>query len=792
MPGQGKGNGGDGFLGSPLTGTDSDDFLSLLETGLAGQANGGDGNDTLIGSEYSDRLNGGDGNDEVFGMGGDDRVNAGDGDDTITGGEGDDEIFGNGGIDTSRYNGSIFGFLWAAGQGNTLIVSDTDPSDGNDGTDTLRHIEFLQFDDYTFEIGGNNGALVLGEDATTDEDTPVVITFEAYDFDGGTVTVSSIGASSGSLTLIGSSPLSQGMGVGASFSYSFDPTTAFNYLAVGEYATATITIEIDDGQGNLAIQTLDVTVNGVNDAPTITGVTNLVGDLFEDTVIAANGVVSASDPDLSDTLTFSGGSGTFGTFAIDPTSGAWTYALNNASLTIQQLGVGESLIDTISVQVSDGNGGTDTVDVSLTIYGTNDDPVISAVDYDNDTVTEDGAVQTASGAVLASDVDQNDTLTYSASGGLIGTYGTLVLDPNTGAWSYALNNGSAAVQSLAAGQTVTDTFDVEVNDGNGGSDTETISINVQGANDAPVIDATVYDNTEVTEDDVLTATGVINVTEIDTNDTLSFVVLGTDTSGFGTLTVNPNGTWSYALNNDSELVQSLNTGDVRTDTFNVAVTDPSGARDTTTISITINGADDVNPDGGDGGEGGGDPEPPVSSTLSFEGQPHAASFEGAAGGVQWSSGWATFDSTLFGQLGGGGRGGGQLDTGVANGATSGTMVVVGNSGVTLEGDFVDTFDLESAQITSAFREGMTLTAEAFDQSFQLVETSPGIWESVEVFDSLGMESFVLSTAGPTFVEFSDAIFDAADRVVFTTSGGTPLPIPLSGDQFVMDDVTIFV
>ncbi|SMP35994.1 VCBS repeat-containing protein [Shimia sagamensis] len=773
-----------------VIGTQSDDVLSLEGSDLPGKIFGLSGNDSMFGGNRDDYLFGGRGNDDISGGRGNDKIFGGAGNDTMSGGEGYDKLFGGGGVDTAVFEGSVFGYTWEHGWFHKLNVKDIDASDGDTAIDTLHGVEFLQFDDYTFEIGGNNGALVLGEDAATDEDTPIVISFDAYDFDGGTVTVSTVGTSAGSLALISSSALSKGMGVGASFSYSFDPTTAFNYLAVGEYGTATITIVIDDGQGNLTTHSLDISVAGVNDAPTITGVTNDIGDLFEDSVIAANGIVSATDPDASDVLTFSGGPGTYGTFSIGPSSGAWSYALHNASSAVQELGVGESLTDTIAVEVSDGNGGTDTVNVSVIIYGTNDEPVISTVSYDNDTVTEDGAVQSASGAVVASDVDKNDTLTYSVVGSSTGFYGTLALDPNTGTWSYVLDNTSAAVQALAAGQTVVETFDVLVSDGNGGFDTATISIDVNGTNDAPVITGTLYSIPEVTEDGGLSARGLITVTEIDANDTLSYVVLGSDTSGFGTLTVNPNGTWSYALNNDSELVQNLNGGETRVDTFLVAVTDPSGARDTTSISITINGADDVNPDTGDGGGGGGG-EPPASSTLDFEGQLHAVSFEGGAGGVQWSSGWATFDSTLFGQLSPD-RGGGQLDTGVANGATSGTMVVAGTSGVTVDGDFVDTFDFESAQITSALREGMTLTVEAFDQSFQNVETSPGVFEYIEVFTSLGSESFVLSTSGPTFVEFDDTIFDAVDRVVFTTSGGTPLPIPLSGDQFVMDDVTILI
>ena len=780
----------DWFLKPIVVGTQKGDVLSLEGNGLPGKIFGRGGNDTIIGGNRSDLLFGGWGHDDISGGRGNDKIFGGTGNDTMSGGEGYDQIWGGRGRDTAVYEGSVFGYSWEQGWFRKFYVKDIDHSDGNTAIDTLRGVELLQFDDYTFKLRGANAALVLGEDATTDEDTPVVIAFDAYDFDGGTVTVASISTSQGSLSLIGSSGLAQGMGVGASFSYRFDPTTAFNYLSVGDYETATITIVIDDGQGNLTTQTLDVTVTGVNDAPSITGVTNEVGDLQEDSVLAANGVVSAVDPDVNDLLTFSGGTGTYGTFAIHPDTGAWTYILDNASLAVQELSVGDSLVDTIVVQVSDGNGGTDSANVSVTIYGSNDTPVISAITYDNDSVTEDGAVQTASGAVVASDIDKNDTLSFNVVGSATGTYGTLALDPNTGTWSYVLDNSSAAVQALAAGQTVVETFDVQVSDGNGGFDTETISIDVNGSNDVPVINGTVFNVREVTEDGGLIARGLIEVTDIDTNDTLSFTVLGSDTSGFGTLTVNPDGSWSYALNNDSELVQGLNTGDVRTDTFNVAVTDPSGARATTTLSITINGADDAEPDPGDGGDGG-EPPAPVSSTLSFEGQPHAASFEGTAGGVLWSAGWATIDTTLFGQLGGN-RGGGQLDTGVANGATRGVRVVGGTCGVTLNGDFVDTFDFKSAQVTSASNEGMQLTVEAFDQSFQFIETSPGVFENVEVFTSLGSETFTLSTTGPTLLEFDDAIFDAVDRVVFTTAGGTPLPLPLSGDLFVMDDVTIFV
>ena len=69
---------------------------------------------------------------------------------------------------------------------------------------------------------------------------------------------------------------------------------------------------------------------------------------------------------------------------------------------------------------------------------------------------------------------------------LTGTYGTLNVDP-TGLWSYTLLNSSNQVQSLAAGAVVQDIFTVRVADEFGATDTETITIDVTGVNDAPVI-----------------------------------------------------------------------------------------------------------------------------------------------------------------------------------------------------------------------------------------------------------------------------------------------------------------
>ena len=73
------------------------------------------------------------------------------------------------------------------------------------------------------------------------------------------------------------------------------------------------------------------------------------------------------------------------------------------------------------------------------------------------------------------------------------------------------------MQSLAAGQTVTDTITVTISDGKGGTATKDITITITGANDNPTIGGVATG--AVKEDGTLTTAGQLTKSDIDTNDT---------------------------------------------------------------------------------------------------------------------------------------------------------------------------------------------------------------------------------------------------------------------------------
>ncbi len=145
--------------------------------------------------------------------------------------------------------------------------------------------------------------------------------------------------------------------------------------------------------------------------------------------------------------------------------------------------------------------------MTITIQGANDAPLAIS---DSETAVEAGGSSNGStginpsGNVLSNDtdVDAGDTQTvtgvvagssFNASGnigtGVSGSYGSITINAN-GSYNYVVDNSNSAVQALrTSGNTLQDVFTYTMSDAGGLTSTTQITITIQGANDAPVLNA---------------------------------------------------------------------------------------------------------------------------------------------------------------------------------------------------------------------------------------------------------------------------------------------------------------
>lgn len=174
---------------------------------------------------------------------------------------------------------------------------------------------------------------------------------------------------------------------------------------------------------------------------------------------------------------------------------------------------GEVVTENFVYEVSDGLDASE-AQVSVTVTGTNDIPVISFNEGENlGQVIEDVTVLSpkeppeieeqfiqelplqelpdikATGQLSVFDPDNGATATWSVTAP-DGKYGILSIN-QSGVWSYALYRGegenAAGVQALNSGQVETETFTVVVTDDQSATDEAQITITVTGTNDQPAV-----------------------------------------------------------------------------------------------------------------------------------------------------------------------------------------------------------------------------------------------------------------------------------------------------------------
>lgn len=330
-------------------------------------------------------------------------------------------------------------------------------------------------------------------------------------------------------------------------------TGAIQWTPTAQQAmTHQFVIRLGDTAGNLALQTVVLTVTGdiavLPDEYTVA----------EDGVLTVPAATGVLDNDGSgETLTAELVSQpTNGTLTLNA-DGSFTYTPNDDF----------SGVDTFTYRAKNGSIEGNIATVKINVTPLSDPPVGVA---DNYTTNEDTTltVPVADG-VLKNDSDPDeDTLTVTVDTSPV--HGTLALNPD-----------GSFVYTPTGNYNGTDTFTYRISDGTHTSDPITVTITVTAANDAPTGVADEYSMSEETTLTVDAANGVLKNDTDPEGDAMTAVIETSPSSG--TLTLNPNGSFTYvpAANFQGQV------------TFTYRVKDATGQSAPITVKINVINANDA-------------------------------------------------------------------------------------------------------------------------------------------------------------------------------------------------------
>ena len=399
-------------------------------------------------------------------------------------------------------------------------------------------------------------------------------------------------------------------------------------------------VTITDSDGDMATATLRIDI--VDDVPTArndtdsvpaTTFTGQIGNVV--TGVGTTSGASGADTPGADGATVTGiHAGTAGTFAAPGTvNGQYgTLSINaqgNYTYT-RSANTPGGVTDVFTYRVTDGDGDVSTATLTISI---GDAPVtiISVPTTGAGTVVDEAGLPArpneTAGSNEAADVETTaGTITFSAPDGVAsvsingtavtgagqtidtpqGTLTVVTYDPGAGTLGY-----SFTLDDNTSGDATHVDLSVTVTDLDGDSDTEPFVITI--VDDEPTAradsDSVSEDGPTVADGNVITGSGGSDANASDgVADTrgadgasvtaMAFGAtagtVGTPLAGaYGSLTLGADGTYVYTLNNGHPLIQGLDGNDALTETFSYTLTDGDGDTSPTTLTITINGADDV-------------------------------------------------------------------------------------------------------------------------------------------------------------------------------------------------------
>jgi len=443
---------------------------------------------------------------------------------------------------TINANGS-YSFVPTANYDGAIPLVTYTVSDGAGGSDTST---------LTLTLTPVNDAPVAQDDAaTTPENTPVsgnvlgndadvddpVLTVTFFEF-GGTI----YGAGT-SATVAGVGTLA----INADGSYTFTPAQSYD----GPVPAATYTVS-DGASTDTAV--LQITITPLNDPPVAD---DEMGTTPEDTALnvpAASGLLAGDTDVEGDPLTiteFEIGGTTYQAGDTAAINGVGSLTVNaDGSYVFVPAADYNGPVPVATYTVSDGNGGTDQGTLTLTVTPVNDAPVAA---NDNGTTPED---TTLNGDILANDTDAEDdplTIIGFQVAGVSGTFAAGATASIAGIGTITIDaDGSYVLVPAANYNGPVPQITYIVSDGNGGTDTATLSLVVTPVNDPPIAND---DSVDTPENTTLNGDVLANDTDAD-GDTLVVTDFEVDGQtyqpgdpavipGVGTITINADGTYTF-------------------------------------------------------------------------------------------------------------------------------------------------------------------------------------------------------------------------------------------------------
>lgn len=352
---------------------------------------------------------------------------------------------------------------------------------------------------------------------------------------GAVLTIQSVGASSQNATI---SIINNGTGLAYSPFPDFVGTDVFTYT-------------VTDQTGATSTGTITVQVTSVNDPPIANDdqFTARAGDVALFLNVLAN---DSSGPDTGETLRV---------LSVSPGSQGGTIAVaSSGNGVLYTPRVGFQGVETFNYVLSDGNGGTDTATVTVTVG-----PAVTPPTVVNDTfnITEDAPA--AEFDVLANDTpaETGNTLSIISVNAQRGT-ATITSNGTRLTYQPALNDNGVVLVTYTARSS------------NDGIATGTVTFNIAAVNDPP---NAVNDNLQVLSQPNQTLNVLANDTNPDSGEVLTIVSVTQPPAGQGTV--------SIASDGKSLIYSAPNVEFTGTVQFTYTIDDGTGLTDTATVTLDV-------------------------------------------------------------------------------------------------------------------------------------------------------------------------------------------------------------